>query len=71
MRARDQRILASQAEAMDVDEPCQPDVMAAAPALCPACGAFDFSWLGNLGVVAWFRCRRCGTDSHSEPRVMR
>jgi len=29
---------------------------------CPACGSFEFSELGTLGVLYWVRCNACGID---------
>jgi tRNA(Ile2) C34 agmatinyltransferase TiaS len=28
---------------------------------CPACGG-EGGYLGELGIVAWFRCRQCGSE---------
>lgn len=34
---------------------------------CSACGGNQFTHLGSLGPVDWFRCRACGFD---QPMVM-
>lgn len=32
---------------------------------CPSCGGVGF-WLGQLGILTWFRCRDCGGEFSQE-----
>lgn len=38
---------------------------------CPGCNGNEFTELGSLGSLKWYRCRRCGLDVSKKTRPRR